>query len=210
MRLLLNNLNQLLYSLNQKLFSLRTQLFYPSLRVSYGINSHLTAQERLALYKLARGKREILEIGSYLGASATCFAAAVEEEESAKIYCIDTWNNDAMTEGKKDTYKIFHLNTRSFQHVIKPVRGFSTDVVDEIKAKTNTIDLLFIDGDHSYQGVKADWLAYKDFLQPSSIVVFHDIGWAEGVQKVIEEVKPYMKSFDCLPNLWWGEIGRKP
>ena len=200
----------LLHKLKQKIFSYKTTLTVPELRVAYSISSHLTAEERLALYKLAKGKKVILEIGSYLGASATCFGAAVVKDPGAKVFCIDTWNNDAMTEGKKDTFSIFSKNTAPFRQVIHPVRGFSTDVTDKIKSETNRIDLLFIDGDHSYEGAKADWVAYKEFLAPGSTVVFHDIGWATGVQKVVEEVKPFFKSFDGLPNLWWGEIGTKP
>jgi cephalosporin hydroxylase len=37
------------------------------------------------------------------------------------------------------------------------------------------IDLLFIDGDHSYTGVKADFLAYRQFVRPGGLIAFHDI-----------------------------------
>ena len=88
-----------------------------------------------------------------------------------------------------------------------PIGGFSTDVVEQVAGQTKHLDLLFIDGDHSYEGVKADWEAYKHFLKPGSIIVFHDWGWAEGVKRVIEEdVKPLISHFDSLPNMWWGTI----
>jgi hypothetical protein len=123
------------------------------------------------------------------------------------VFCIDTWNNDAMTEGSRDTYTEFLKNTESFEQFIIPVRGFSTEVVKQITIETNHVDMLFIDGDHSYDGVKADWDAYKGFLKAGSIVVFHDWGWAEGVKRVIlEEATPLVSSFDNLPNMWWGTI----
>lgn len=200
----------LLYKLNQKIFSFKTTLSFPELRVAYAIKSHLTAEERLALFKLAKGKKVVVEIGSYLGASATCFGAAVVNDSEARVFCIDTWNNDAMTEGKMDTFSIFSSNTAPFRQVIRPVRGFSTEVTSQIKSETDHIDLLFIDGDHSYEGAKADWESYKDFLKPGAVVAFHDIGWATGVQKVVEEVKPFCRNFDRLPNLWWAEIGTRP
>lgn len=184
-------------------------LTHPKLRVANSITSHLTFDERRALYELARGKKRILEIGSYLGASATCFAAAAKKHEGVKIFCIDTWNNDAMTEGKKDTFQQFSDNTKPFKDYIVPVRGFSTEVVDKISQQTDYLDLLFIDGDHSYEGAKADWDAYRKFLRKGSIVVFHDIGWAEGVVRVVEEdAKPLVSNFGSLPNLWWGTIER--
>jgi predicted O-methyltransferase YrrM len=178
---------------------------HPKLKQAYGVQSHLTDDERFKLYELAQGKKKILEIGSYLGASATCFGAAAQSQ--TKIFCIDTWNNDAMTEGKKDTFTSFSNNTAPFKENIVPVRGFSTEVIDKVKTLTPELDVLFIDGDHSYEGAKADWEGYKSFLKKGSIVIFHDIGWAEGVQRVVaEDVKPRVSSFGQLPNLWWGTI----
>jgi predicted O-methyltransferase YrrM len=42
------------------------------------------------------------------------------------------------------------------------------------------IDLLFIDGDHSYEGVKRDWDLFAPYVKPFGIVVFHDTGWEMG------------------------------
>ena len=37
------------------------------------------------------------------------------------------------------------------------------------------IDLLFIDGDHSYEGVRNDFETYKDIVNQNGIIAFHDI-----------------------------------
>jgi len=37
------------------------------------------------------------------------------------------------------------------------------------------VDLLFIDGDHSYSGVKKDFLKYRTLVRPGGLIVFHDI-----------------------------------
>ena len=174
---------------------------------AFRIKSHLTTGELIALNRLALGKETILEIGSYIGASTCCLGAAMEKSGFGRVFCIDTWNNDAMTEGSRDTYTEFLKNTESFALFIIPIRGFSTEVAKHIAIKTNHVDLLFIDGDHSYHGVKADWDTYKGFLKAGSIVVFHDWGWAEGVKRVIEEdVKHLVNQSDSLPNMWWGRI----
>lgn len=174
----------------------------------FRIQSHLTIRERVRIVDLARNRNAILEIGAYIGASATCFAYAIKESGHGRLYCIDTWNNDAMSEGIRDTYAEFLSNTKPYSQFITPVRGFSTDVVAEISDLTESLDLLFIDGDHSYEGVKADWEAYKHFLKPGSVVVFHDWGWAEGVKRVVaEDVMPIVSAYDHLPNMWWGTIG---
>jgi predicted O-methyltransferase YrrM len=181
------------------------------LSAAFSVNSHLTTQERIHLYLLSKNKFDIVEIGSYVGASACCFGASTIEDAPKKIICIDTWNNDAMTEGNRDTWTEFKNNTADFSEHVIPVRGFSTDVVEQVRAITPALDLLFIDGDHSYEGVKADWEAYKGFLKPGSIVIFHDYGWAEGVKRVVhEDVLPLVSSHDKLPNMWWGTLAKQP
>jgi predicted O-methyltransferase YrrM len=207
----MTKLGQIKLRLLDKLFSIKTVKKYPELRPAYRVKSHLTVQERLKLFQLASGRKRVLEIGSYLGASATCFGAALKEIKNAQVYCIDTWNNDAMTEGKMETFKEFKNNTAPFGNVIVPVRGFSTHVVETIRQMTPTIDVLFIDGDHSYEGAKADWESYKSFVNVGSIVIFHDFGWAEGVKRVIDEdVRQFVEAADELPNMWWGTIKQKP
>jgi predicted O-methyltransferase YrrM len=198
---------KILKSLIDKYREFRFKKMFPALIQAFKVTSHLNPKELCRLFLLANDRKYIMEIGSYIGASACCFGAALKKAGSGKIICIDTWNNDAMTEGNRDTWQEFQNNTVSYKEQIIPIRGYSTNVVDEVAAHVNTLDLLFIDGDHSYEGVKADWEAYKHFLCPGSIVAFHDSGWAEGVKRVIEEdAMQLVASFDSLPNMWWGVI----
>lgn len=112
-----------------------------------------------------------------------------------------------MTEGLRDTWAEFETNTARFNDYITPIRGFSTDVVEQLVQFTEELDLLFIDGDHSYDAVKADWEHYQRFLKTGSLVVFHDYGWAEGVQRIVQEdALPMVSDHDSLPNMWWGII----
>jgi predicted O-methyltransferase YrrM len=37
------------------------------------------------------------------------------------------------------------------------------------------VDLLFIDGDHTYEGVKRDWEMYSPLVRQGGLVVFHDV-----------------------------------
>lgn len=179
----------------------------PRMKKIFKLSSHMTYRERVALYKLSRSSHWIAEIGAYTGTSTCCFGLAAVDFGGKKIISIDTWNNEGMAEGLRDTWSDFKRTTSEFSDFIIPVRGFSADVVDEVRNLTASLDLLFIDGDHSYEGVKADWENYRNFLTTGAIVVFHDIGWAEGVQRVInEDVTPLVSSCDQLPNMWWGVV----
>lgn len=199
---------KVLRALTAKCGELKLKKAFPALKKAFQITSHLTLQERSQLYLLTKNRNRIIEIGSYIGASACCFGAAIKSRaDRGQIYCIDTWNNDAMTEGNRDTWQEFQNNTVDYKEYIVPVRGFSTDVIGQVATYVKSVDLLFIDGEHSYEGVKADWNAYNGFLKTGSIVVFHDWGWAEGVKRVIlQEVLSHVSDFDTLPNMWWGTI----
>ena len=49
------------------------------------------------------------------------------------------------------------------------------DVLEEVKTLLpNGIDFLFIDGDHSYDGVKSDFEMYSPLVNEGGIIVFHD------------------------------------
>jgi predicted O-methyltransferase YrrM len=37
------------------------------------------------------------------------------------------------------------------------------------------VDLLFIDGDHTYEGVKEDWEMYSPLVRSGGLIVFHDV-----------------------------------
>lgn len=178
----------------------------------FGIRSHLTKKERVVLYALAKacGRRgPICEVGSYVGASACALAAGVRDSRAeAVVVCVDTWSNDAMTEGPRDTWTEFSENTADYRQIIRPVRGLSAETADAAaKAAGAPWSLLFLDGDHSEEGVRRDWAAYRPHLAPGAIVAFHDIGWADGVQRVVaEEVSSRLAWERRLPNLFWGEL----
>ena len=72
------------------------------------------------------------------------------------------------------------------------------------------LDFLFIDGDHSYEGVKADFEDYRKFVRPGGLVAFHDIKDTEHhryrgcfVAKFWQELKGEKREF-CADSHWGG------
>lgn len=173
----------------------------------FKIFTHLRLEEKLLLYKLAfelEPASVIVELGSYLGASSTFLAAAAKERGSI-VYCVDTWTNEAMTEGPRDTYAEFMFNTQRYAEQIRPLRGRSLKVA---KKFLEPVDLLFLDADHSYRACRSDTEAWLPKVKPGGIVVFHDFGWAEGVQRTVREmVKPIEQSpGHVMENIYWARI----
>lgn len=176
---------------------------------AWGIFTHMTPEERLLLYTLALRQRKgavLVEVGSYLGASA-CFLAAAAGElgEGAAVHCVDTWHNDAMSEGSRDTWNEFHSNTRRHSSAIVAHRGLSVEVA---RSFDREVDLLFLDGDHSYEGCRSDVLAWLPRVRRGGVLVLHDFGWAEGVQRVVSELIMPARSGPghVLQNTFWTTL----
>mgnify|MGYP001205516727 FL=1 len=69
----------------------------------------------------------------------------------------------------------YNLNNSRFVH------GYSYEPstihkVEQILGD-NLLDMLFIDGNHSYQDILTDYLIYKNFLKPGGYLVVHDYMW---------------------------------
>jgi predicted O-methyltransferase YrrM len=149
----------------------------------------------------------VLEVGSYLGASAACLALGIADRRDGEgvagpLYCVDTWMNDAMSEGNRDTLTEFRKNVARFAESIVVLQGRSVDVARDF---AQPLGLLFIDGDHSYEGVNADMQAWLPHLRPGGVAVFHDIGWAEGVQRAVRErILPGARRYEQMANLAWA------
>ena len=45
----------------------------------------------------------------------------------------------------------------------------------EVALKGALLDLLFIDGDHSFEGVRCDFEAYSPLVRPGGVIAFHDV-----------------------------------
>lgn len=80
--------------------------------------------------------------------------------------------------------------------------------------KVNPIDFLFIDGDHSYEGVKQDFEMYSPFVRPGGIIAFHDINDTERhrernvyVGKFWNEIKDKYEHYEFNANEDWAGIG---
>lgn len=52
--------------------------------------------------------------------------------------------------------------------------GDSGDAVEFVR-EFAPFDFAFIDGDHSYEGVRADWETYAPMVRPGGLVALHDI-----------------------------------
>jgi predicted O-methyltransferase YrrM len=150
------------------------------------IPTHMSPAELNCLYQLAAGltgSAVLVEIGSYLGASSRFLAAGMPA--AGRLYCVDTWNNETMPEGPRETLPEFQKNIAPFADRISIVRKNSRDLAAEDLALP--LDLVFIDGDHTYEAVKRDFGKVAPWLGDGKILAFHDCTYFEGVSRVVGE-----------------------
>lgn len=127
----------------------------------------------------------ILELGSKNGLSARSMALF----SKVAVYCIDMWDLTFLGDKRPD----IHLHDdEEFKRMIKdlnvvPVKGLSSEIA---KVWDKPIGLLFIDGDHTYKGCKADYDGFAHHIIKGGYLVFHDYeNRFPGVAEFVNEIK---------------------
>lgn len=120
-----------------------------------------------------------VETGTYLGCSA--LAVAMHNPEIL-IYCHDIWVtdwSDLSVDGMPPPlvqdyfHKFYHsVIENNLRRSMIPIRGDSKYTLG-IHLE-NTIDVAFIDGDHSYLGCLSDLNTILPKMKPHSIILAHD------------------------------------
>ena len=109
-----------------------------------------------------------LEIGAFAGGSASLVSM---NENVNKVYSIDI--------GHPINKEIPIRNVNNFKHKnceYEYIHGDSksVDIIKYVHKTIPSIDILFIDGDHSYNAVIEDFENYKDFVNQGGYIVFDD------------------------------------
>lgn len=162
------------------------------------------------LYKTAKkSPAAIVEIGSFLGKSTIVLAKAAK----SKIYAIDPHLGEAVINKKFSgpTYLRFLRNLRAakVRNKVVPIKKTS-----RLAAKTweQPIGLLFIDGDHSYEGVYFDLYNFGKFVINDGLIVLHDaVNPGDGPPRAIVKyllTKPRYKNFGVVGSMLYCQKGR--
>lgn len=171
--------------------------------------------ELLPLLLLISTKKpqSVLEIGTLNG--GTLFLFTHLAAPSAQIISIDLrggmfgggyprWKVPLYKSFARDSQKIHLLCMDSHSQIthqhLKNILG------------NQTIDFLFIDGDHSYQGVKRDFEMYSAFVSTHGIIAVHDIvpgrnSKISGVNKFWNEIKYHYHYVEFVDDWKQGACG---
>jgi cephalosporin hydroxylase len=118
--------------------------------------------------------KKLLEIGTFQGGTL-CILARLSDPH-ATIISIDLPGGNFGGGQSKIRSLLYHAFKKSFQ-TMHLIRGdsHSEEIAARVRQITQSLDVLFIDGDHTYEGVKLDFLSYSPLVRPGGIIAFHDI-----------------------------------
>lgn len=154
----------------------------------------LTVRQAAYLFGLIRQMkaRKVIEIGRYKGGSTILIAAAMTG--NGRLWSIDIGEKEARLQGGKPH--------RSFDSQLGDLckrLGLSVDLIvgdsRTVEIATGEVDLVFIDGDHAYEGVKNDFERFGRRVRIGGAVLFDDAFddqifkvHSEGVKRLVNEV----------------------
>ncbi len=154
-------------------------------RISLSIPGMITTKSGQLLYTLCymqELKGDVVEIGSWQGRSASYLARAVENSKNGSFFAVDHFKGNV---GKENYYVVNNedlsdLKEGFLSNMKRIGLSESVNLLDmpnqqaAMELKDNKIRFLFIDGDHTKEGVEKDIELFFPNLMPGSIVVFDD------------------------------------
>lgn len=91
----------------------------------------------------------------------------ISDEEMNKR---DGWFNERF-----DNCRFIRGNSHDPSTLVDVIRLLATVPPNKNNEVSVNIDMLFIDGDHTYEGVKQDFQMFSPFVSAGGLVIFHDI-----------------------------------
>ena len=150
----------------------------------------------------SRPHAQVLEIGSLFGGTLWYWSFLPKIERLVAVDLPSDWVNvrDGVREAREHWFDWFADRVE--------LRDFRSDSQDpatiEAVGECGPFDFVFIDGDHTYDGVRADWLAYSPLVRSGGLVAFHDT-WPNGdrhepgVVRWVDELRHH------LPSIEWTD-----
>lgn len=150
------------------------------------------------------GKKEMtgIEIGSYAGESAEIF---INSGLFKNFYCIDPWENgydpkDDLNYLVKYAEPLFDERFKD-NKIIQKIKDHSWNAVNNFQDES--IDFIYIDGNHKYQAVKKDLELYYPKIKKNGIISGHDYNLFGNIYNAVNEFFKDKSSLTIFSDSSW-------
>ena len=157
----------------------------------------ITALDRVGLLAVLPKGGTVAEVGTLRGGFAKRIRSTAEPE---KLHLIDPWGRDEepnpqygadlMHDAYEKVQGIFRDDVAAGRVVLH--RDFSTRVAPAFP--DHHFDWVYIDGQHDYDNVRADLLAFKDKVKPDGFILGHDFSTYKRRFGVVPAVREFIKA----------------
>ena len=143
----------------------------------------------------------VVELGTHYGVSFFSFCEAAElYSEKTFVYAIDCWEGDSQAGFyDNEVYQTVSEHQNNYhRRNSRLIRSRFDEAAEHFSE--NSIDILHIDGLHTYEAVKHDYKTWLSKLKEGGTLMFHDWNVREadfGVWRLWEEIKA-SGNFQCI------------
>lgn len=158
--------------------------------------------------------RQLVELGTWYGMSYLAFCQAIEQNEDAgRAYAVDTWAGDEHTGpiARQALASLRSAHDPAYSNFSKLLQMTFDQALTRFE--DGSIDLLHIDGLHTYDAVKHDFESWLPKLSERAVVLFHDTQVRDrsfGVHKLWAELCERYPGFEFEHEHGLGVLGVGP
>jgi predicted O-methyltransferase YrrM len=159
-------------------------------RLTVGVDGWFGSREGRLLYRLASEADPvgcIVEIGSWQGRSTIWLAAGAMAGRGARVFAIDPHSGTSLRAEGESTEPLLRANLER-AGVSGQVEVVVARSEDAVVGWSLPISLLWIDGDHEYEGARRDFELWEPHLLPGATVALHDTFVIDGPERVVREL----------------------
>jgi len=130
-------------------------------------NTQTTEAERALLGRVAPKCKVIVELGVFEGVSSRVLRTAMDED--AELYCIDPFPKGRLRFSVQRSISMREI-AKCRNGEVHMLRYHSYEAVPNW---TRDIDLLYMDGDHSFEGSCRDFSQWTQFVRSGGLILIH-------------------------------------
>lgn len=143
--------------------------------------------------------RKILELGTSLGVGTLYLSSGSPDSKIITVEGCTSIHNLA-----RESFAVNNAQN------IEAVNSGFDEVLDNLIAENQDIDLVYIDGNHTYQATMDYYELFSRRLESGAVLLFDDINWSKGMSKAWREIVKDSKSTVTIETARMGIVFLNP